>query len=800
MIPNEQLQVVETSGDGVAQVGSFRITAETQARILVSLSDKMYTRKELAVVREYCNNAADAHYVANKPISEVLVTMPTADNLTFKVRDFGSGLTEDQIRDVYCVLGESTKRNSAEQNGVLGYGCKAGFAHADSFTVTSWINGEKTVYNCIKGDSTRLHSVVRLSRCPSEEPTGIEVIVPVKQTSMWTFHREAANFFKYWNELPTITGMNDGDTARMMNFRKIPATLKGEGWAVRPCATASPEGVAFMGGVAYRIDWNVLSSRMAIDARKRVMFDLLQKNDVTLYYKMGDVQFVDSRESLEYTETTLTALISKIEVIFTTIKDSIQQKFEPAQNLWEAKIIYNAIFGTGLLEVEKGETADSIESIRILEGNFLQLEHTFQNTFTWNGIVLNGPWFSDINKFDNNEPSKIGDRKDSPINPVMITYRRKKKRAKVNRCTNESANNITASSQVAVILNDLGVKSGYSAVARYLIFKTDSNVRTVHILTFIDSEIKNNFYKEYNFDTIPVIKLSDILADARTWNNANKTPRTYGGGGTGVRTMNYMDIDANSVLENDIPIRDMEDGGYYIIEGEYSRGRRSRRYRDDSKRVKMADDYTTAYASSAISQIKTLSDKLSLGIDRVYIINAKTAESKWFTQAKESGDWVNVWEYIRENSAELNIEALVDSTNYSSDSGICREVAQALAKKIRRKDSLMFKAISVISTCDYSDNLAIASALQETRLWWAIVGEKTGTMNFKLIGEQLRETYPFLVNYFSNLGDENFATDATLLDNVAKYVNALDCYIDISDAPVASVAPVDEVEPVATES
>ena len=64
MIPNETLQSIETLGASKV-VGNFRITDATQARILVSLSDKMYTRKEMAVIREYSTNSADAHIIIN---------------------------------------------------------------------------------------------------------------------------------------------------------------------------------------------------------------------------------------------------------------------------------------------------------------------------------------------------------------------------------------------------------------------------------------------------------------------------------------------------------------------------------------------------------------------------------------------------------------------------------------------------------------------------------------------------------------------------------------------------------------
>src|ERR1044071_3952848 len=108
MIPNETLQTLDTLGQ-TAPVSNFRITDATQARILMSLSDKMYTRKQLAVVREYSTNAADAHIVVERPIENIVVSLPTMTDLNFRIRDFGTGLTEEEIRNVYCVFGESTK-------------------------------------------------------------------------------------------------------------------------------------------------------------------------------------------------------------------------------------------------------------------------------------------------------------------------------------------------------------------------------------------------------------------------------------------------------------------------------------------------------------------------------------------------------------------------------------------------------------------------------------------------------------------------------------------------------------------
>jgi len=772
MIPNETLQTIETAGVGIKQIGVFKITDATQARILVSLSDKMYTRKELAVVREYCNNANDAHIVVGKPTIDVLVTLPTLEDLNFRVRDFGTGLTVEQIRDVYCILGESTKRNSAEQNGVLGYGCKAGFAHADSFTVTSWINGEQSVYNCIKGDSTRLHSVLELSRCDSTEPSGIEVCVPVKQSSMWVFHREAADFFKYWNNLPTIVNMDSGHFDRMMAFRNTAPTLKGEGWNIRPKSDGSASGVAFMGGVAYRIDWTVLRNRMALDAKKRVLFDLIQNNDVTLFFNMGEVQFVDSRESLEYTDLTLNALSERLDLVFTRIQESIQEKFDPAPNFWDAKIIYNAIFGTGILEVEKGEDSDCVDKIKILDGNLMALERTFEGTFSWNGIPLTDSNFSDIHRFDNATPNSVHAILHSPLDPVMVTYRRKKKRAKLNRCTSESNSDIICSPQAAVVLNDLGTKSVQSVVARYLIFKENSRVRTVHVLTFDSDAAKNTFYTELNFGTVPVIKLSEIVVAAKAFAAANKVSRSYGGGGGGARVMRYMDIASESVEENDVPIRDMEEGGIYIEEAETIRRRR----RETVRTVRMGNKYSQEDPDDVVSYLNLLVERTGIDLDRVYIIGKKTSESKWFNEAKASGDWQDVWEYIKENIT-IDVQPLVDADAYNGVNVVSKKLADMIVPLILDKNSPILKLINVVGNSNYEEHLKTVDALKELGLWSELVGSKTSTIDFAAASDYAQASYPYL--NFSHLDNENYANE-TDAQKISKYINAMDLYVDLT--------------------
>lgn len=777
MIPKEVLQTVESVGEAV-HIANFNATDETMPRILVDLSDKMYNQKELACVREYSTNAADAMVKAGKSIADIQIHIPTYESLTFRIRDFGSGLSENDITQIYCVLGKSDKRNTNLYNGMFGYGCKAGFAHADSFTVTSWNNGTKTVYNCVKGDTTKLHSVYRLSCCPSDEPSGIEVAIPVKQSSMWTFHSVAAEFFKYWETMPTLNGLGESYKTKMEVFRNSAPTLVGEGWEVR-AGGGSPKGVAFMGYVAYPINWDILYQKLALTQKTRALFELLKSNNVTLFFNIGDVTFVNNREGLEYTEETIQALTGRIESIFAKIQDSIQAKFTPCTNLWEAKMMYNSIFGTGVVEMESGESEDAIEKIRILDGNLMKLEQTFEGVFTWNGISIGGPYFKKINRFDNVDPSVVHGDLFNPSAPVMVTYRKKNKRVKVNRCNGDKNNGITASLHVAVVINDLGTRTGVQQVARYLVFQANSKIKVVHVLNFESESLKHLFYQEYHFDSVPVLKLSDLIGPARVWNNANKTSRSYkgggnGGSGSGSRMMRYIDVAKGTVEESDIPVREMEDGSYFIKVGQ-------------SKGAVELACRVNEEVSSVADALHTVVEQLGMDLDRVYIITKQTSESKWFKQAVDCGDWLPVWDYVKENLGAADPVTLLTVEKFADNSMIGISVATEMKDRIYDKNSPILEVIGMTNVItNYESNLQLVKALQTLWLWDDFVGTNKPMVDFSKKWEDIMKRYP-LLDELSHHEIRYGNIKENKLESVIRYINAIDLWIDMA---VAEPTPV----------
>lgn len=777
MIPNETLQEVSSIGP-LVPVTEFRLTQSTQARILSTLSDNIYTRKSLAVIREYSTNAADAHVVAGKPIDRIEVTLPTMDNLNFRIRDYGHGLSDTEFKDIFCVFGESSKRTDNRLNGVLGYGCKAGFAHADTFTITSWNNGVKTIYQCIKGDSTKLPGVIQLESCPSAEPSGIEVMVPVKVDAWHLFHLDAIEFYRHWPVMPTIKGLDDVKLEKLNKYRNVPPSLKGENWEIRPPA-GSAKGIAYMGWVPYTIDWNVLYHKMALDAKSRALFELLRSNDVILYFQLGDVEFVTSRESLEYTEKTINILKSRIEEIFAKIKDSIQEKFTDLPTIWDAKIMYNSIFSTGYLELESSENDDEIiENIKILNGNLSQLENTFKGAFSWKGITLDGASFTNLHRFDNSNPSSLIEDGKSPESPVLVTYRKKRSRVIVNRCDRYSNNIITASNSVLVVENDTGRKIGQQMVARYLIHGAPKPYKIVYFLSFTNKNVRDLFFKENHFETVPVSKMSDLWPTAKQWQTNNKTHREAKGERVSVYSVKYINIEGENIEEDKLSSQEIKEGGVYVLLD--SVVHRRRRYLSSRPVYYVKGlNYHVIDANMNLCHFKTVVEELDLDVDKIFIINNKTLNSKWFDKNIKSGNWIDFWTLVKENSSNFStkVDKLIDFGHYK-DGLMCQTAARMLLPMIRDNTTHLSKYIDKISSFDIKTIDSIKHALvafTSLNILSIIKGENTGTYDFKTASQYIKEKYP-LVNW-DNLAYKS-EVNSELIINIAKYINAMDMYVN----------------------
>ena len=153
------------------------------------LSDTMYKNKIRAITRELSCNCNDAHADAGvtRPFE---ITLPTQMNPSIVFRDFGFGISEEDIYNVFTVYFESTKTKSNNQIGELGLGAKSPYCYyTRSMQVKVYQNGICRTYSGIMTDEPKFEL---LSKEPSNLPRGMEITIPVLPEDIQTWRNEVA--------------------------------------------------------------------------------------------------------------------------------------------------------------------------------------------------------------------------------------------------------------------------------------------------------------------------------------------------------------------------------------------------------------------------------------------------------------------------------------------------------------------------------------------------------------------------------------------------------------------------------
>lgn len=629
MIPVDSTQIIANRGN-THPIGKVTTTLKNIPFLINAVTDRIYKDKISAIVREYATNAFDEHVKLKLPIADIIVILPTISDPVLRIRDFGSGLTMEEIRDIYCILGESTKRNSNDQAGQLGLGCKSGFAYGDSFTVTAWVNGRKSIYNIVKGDDTKEGEVFRMAETEMMEGdrTGIEIAVPIKIYDINLIHRKAGDFFRHWIVLPNIQRMIESEFTRMMEWRNHAPALSGDGWEIR---STGDESMAIMGPVAYPIDWTMLQSKLALTPQKRRFLDIFMSNQVVLTFPIGTLKFTINREELEYTDTTYKSLETKLEAVFTALESSVVERFAKANTIWGAKRIYLSLFGKNIGDRDnENESTSTGKVVRFLNGEFHHLEESFKNKLFWNGVPIDSPHFSKIHQWDVSSPQALCGS--DPTVPCLVSYRKHKSRMKKLRCTSDEHNRITPYDGVQVVIIDGRNVSMASTVARYYLLRENSNVTKVHLLRFANDDQKAAFFKHYNFDTAEFVNVSDILDDVKEWQKVNR--RLYNRSGGAATTLKYIEVETGSIREEEVSLRDLEDGGVFVA---------------TNRKNAVLPDGRWPMLQDVRDHLTALKGCFGEDLDRVYCIPDGKLSAKWFQKAKDEGLWVELTAFVKEN-------------------------------------------------------------------------------------------------------------------------------------------------------
>jgi len=365
-------RTVEVHSAGIRSASQFNI-AQT-SKMFKILSDSLYSDKIMAVIRELSTNANDSHISAHNE-DPFKVTLPTNANPSFTIRDFGTGLSQQDMENLYTTYGASSKNDSNDFTGCLGLGSKSPFAYTKCFSATSYFNGSQYTY-IASIDETGVPSLNLLNSNETSEPNGIEISFAVKTYDFNEFQEKAKRVFHYFKNKPTVLG---GDsTFKNHAYSSNNVVLSGNGWKVCKLSTDGDhfpsinrhikDGIiAIMGNIAYPVDynqfsgqgkqedvpdhiqkWNRAFNKADIDGWKNFLSEILNANlYLELEFKIGDLEMDVSREGLQYTKDVIKVLRKTTKEIYADLKDQFSSKIAAAKTIVEATSMYYTLSSLG---------------------------------------------------------------------------------------------------------------------------------------------------------------------------------------------------------------------------------------------------------------------------------------------------------------------------------------------------------------------------------------------------------------------------------------------------------------------
>jgi len=318
--------VMETQG----LVGQKGFTMKNSVKAFNILSDSLYMNKALAVIRELSTNAFDAHISAGTQDVPFEIHLPNEVAPYFYIRDFGTGLDDDQVLNLYTTYFDSTKSDSVDATGALGLGSKSPFSVVDDFTVVSYQGGKARTYFAYKNEEG-FPCISFVSENEADEPNGMKIQFAVRRDKYNEFKVNLPMAIYHFNPKPAILNVP-------VNVAKENIGLHGEDWEI-----AENNGTGYylgdkpfvvMARISYPID--VLQLEHLFDEEDLYLLSLC-KVPLRIYVENRQVDHTPSREHLQYTKKTVRTILAHLKKIHEALMERINEEFGECTSIAEVE-------------------------------------------------------------------------------------------------------------------------------------------------------------------------------------------------------------------------------------------------------------------------------------------------------------------------------------------------------------------------------------------------------------------------------------------------------------------------------
>ncbi len=334
MILTKNNNEVERGNTGTEH--NFKI--KTTAKAFDILSSGIYTMPIHAIIRELSSNAFDAHKDANttRPFE---IQLPSSFEPFLVIKDYGTGLSEESVLNLYTTYFESTKTESNDFIGALGIGSKSPFSYTDIFSVESRFNNIVSHYSIFLNE-IGLPTVSKIGVFNTEEDNGLTIKIPVKKEDIFKFKTATQQTLQFFDEKPII--INDSD----FKFANLIPVLEGERWLIVEPVYGFNNIIALQRQIPYKVSLEKLQNRIP-----DYLHEIIRTNIIILEFENGELDFSSSREEIRYDNNTLNKIIQRIEKMGNELTNNIIEKSKeyeklPIYDCFDElhKLIYNRKF------------------------------------------------------------------------------------------------------------------------------------------------------------------------------------------------------------------------------------------------------------------------------------------------------------------------------------------------------------------------------------------------------------------------------------------------------------------------
>ena len=282
----------------------------SSSKIFAMLSSNLYTNKELCVIHELSANCIDAHKLNGNQDKPFEVFLPTTLDNNIKFLDHGPGLSEEDVYRFLTKYGESSKQGSNQFIGGWGIGSKSPAAVSNSWTIVSNHNGSSKEYLVFINEHL-VPTIAKIKESPCET-TGVIVSIPVNPNRFRVWGDLIYSAYKYYSVKPIIHGKSVSWDPLDETYYKDDSNFY--------ISNKSPEhywenqAAIIINQRRYSLDFDKISSENGYD--KSDIFDSSTlswaRYNIKFHFSVGEIDLNISREGIQYTKKSISAIINKI--------------------------------------------------------------------------------------------------------------------------------------------------------------------------------------------------------------------------------------------------------------------------------------------------------------------------------------------------------------------------------------------------------------------------------------------------------------------------------------------------------